>query len=163
YYFGNSQVLNPWSVICWLQEGNKFGNYWIDTARTTSLQEYLRGHEESTLWEVFTLLFDGDPFDIYLDNAQVNYQDEWKAPEILTFLVLTGYLTYHHNEVIIPNTEVRNHWKKQISPLFNAAVKEMYGNQVRALFSPQGVFNPQDCLDFMQDILLNASGQDLAR
>ncbi|EPZ32123.1 Globin-like domain-containing protein [Rozella allomycis CSF55] len=141
----------------------KFGNYWIGTDRSTSLQEYLRGHEQSTLLEIFTLLYDGDGLDICLDNTQVDYQDEWKTPEILTFLVMTGYLTYRHNEVIIPNTEVRNHWNKQIRPLFNAAVNEMYGNQVRALFAPQGEFNHQDCLDFMQDILLNASSQDLAR
>ncbi|RKP16328.1 DUF1703-domain-containing protein, partial [Rozella allomycis CSF55] len=76
------------SMVCDLlaKEKKKFGNYWIDTDRSTSLQEYLRGHEQSTLLEIFTLLYDGDGLDICLDNTQVDYQDEWKTPEILTFL-----------------------------------------------------------------------------
>ncbi|EPZ32219.1 DUF1703-domain-containing protein [Rozella allomycis CSF55] len=163
YHFGNSHVMNPWSVNSWLLKGKQFRNYWIGTANYSELQNYLKGHEQLMLMEVFNLFFDGDPFDINLNNTQVNYDDEWDTPKVVTFLVLSGYLTFHQNKVIIPNTEVKNYWETQILPLFKTAVKNKYGDQVRALFDPRGEFSRQGCLEFMQDVLLNASSQDLTR
>ncbi|RKP17441.1 DUF1703-domain-containing protein [Rozella allomycis CSF55] len=163
YYFGNSQVLNPWSVISWLQEGKKFGNYWIDTARTTSLQEYLRGHEQSTLLEIFTLLYDEDGLDIKLTNTQVHLnKSNQNVKGIINFLVLTGYLTYHNEEILVPNKEVKDHWKEHILPMLDDISKNLYGNRVAQVFG-QDTFDSGSLAVLMRDILLHSSSQDLGR
>ncbi|RKP19942.1 DUF1703-domain-containing protein, partial [Rozella allomycis CSF55] len=160
YYFGGDQVINPWSIVNWWDNEKSFNSYWIQTCQTVELGKFLGGNELKMLYPLFYLLYEGDSYEIELSRTAVNYNNEWKLENIMTFLVLTGYLTYNENKVRIPNKEVKDYWKVHLLPQFNKAVKNKYGRRIQDLFM-QDNLDVKVLTDIMTDTLMHTSAYDL--
>ncbi|RKP17806.1 hypothetical protein ROZALSC1DRAFT_23852 [Rozella allomycis CSF55] len=123
YYFGDYQVFNPFSLMSWLTRGKECAIFWTGTTSTTYLPEFMKYHEKSIIMDIFTILLEGNSFEIELTSTQVNYSESnWQLKKIMNYLVLTGHLTYLYKAkaVTIPNKEVEHYWENYVMPMLRS-------------------------------------------
>ena len=121
YHFGSQEIYNPWSVVCFFDEG-ELGDYWIHTSGNAILQKLLptagAAEEENLL-----SLMRGGPVSVVLQESLI-YSDIENHPDALyTLLLTTGYLTCMKKsrtfggllcDLAIPNREVGDAFRVEI-------------------------------------------------
>ena len=121
YHFGSQEIYNPWSVVCFFDEG-ELGDYWIHTSGNAILQKLLpaagTAEEENLL-----SLMRGGPVSVVLQESLI-YNDIENHPDALyTLLLTTGYLTCMKKsrtfggllcDLAIPNREVGDAFRVEI-------------------------------------------------
>lgn len=121
YHFGSQEIYNPWSVVCFFDEG-ELGDYWIHTSGNAILQKLLptagAAEEESLL-----SLMRGGSVSVVLQESLI-YNDIENHPDALyTLLLTTGYLTCVKKsrtfggllcDLAIPNREVGDAFRVEI-------------------------------------------------
>lgn len=123
YRFGNTDIINPWSLIQYLSKQCKARPYWTNTSRNASLSRIIFSTEDSKAVLAGLLSKDDgviSPIDrtsTYIDGAQ-------DKSSLLTTLVFLGYLTadeevdidtYH---IKIPNKEIASIIQKEVVARF---------------------------------------------
>ncbi|EPZ31483.1 AAA-ATPase-like domain-containing protein [Rozella allomycis CSF55] len=157
YYFRDSKVSNPYSIMTWLKNGKKYESYWVGTTRPF-IAEFIKGLHQFLPMEIYTLLLDRNGLELTLKHAQTDFYDsDWKLCEIINYLVLTGYLTYRLSEklLMIPNKELRDHWTHEVLPSMNNTAKSTYGDHVSKVFN-QDPFDETALKVLMRQILVNS-------
>lgn len=121
YHFGSQEIYNPWSVVCFFDEG-ELGDYWIHTSGNAILQKLLpttgAAEEENLL-----SLMRGGAVSVVLQESLI-YSDIENHPDALyTLLLTTGYLTCMKKsrtfggllcDLAIPNREVGDAFRVEI-------------------------------------------------
>lgn len=121
YHFGSQEIYNPWSVVCFFDEG-ELGDYWIHTSGNAILQKLLPtagAAEEKNLLS----LMQGGSVSVVLQESLI-YSDIENHPDALyTLLLTTGYLTCVKKsrtfggllcDLAIPNREVGDAFRVEI-------------------------------------------------
>lgn len=127
YFFGKTEVYNPWSVINFvkalLANSNAFPiEYWSNTSSNSIVKELIV-HATSEVQEELEALIRGETIEKII-HEEITYADIHDSPENLwNFLLFTGYLKVidismegnkRKASLAIPNEEVRNIYRDQI-------------------------------------------------
>lgn len=122
YRFGEQEVYNPWSVLCFFKEQGQPQPYWAHTSGNALLGELLK--QTDTVQEDNLLrLIQGQTVTAVLTENTI-YPELADNPDALyTILLLTGYLKIVSRRLIIdtwiyvlaiPNREVRSIYRNEI-------------------------------------------------
>ncbi|MGO5131839.1 AAA family ATPase [Mitsuokella jalaludinii] len=122
YRFGEQEIYNPWSVLCFFKEHGQPQPYWAHTSGNALLGELLR--QTDTVQEDNLLhLIQGQTVTAVLTENTI-YPELADNPDALyTILLLTGYLKIVSRRLVIdtwiyvlaiPNREVRSIYRNEI-------------------------------------------------
>lgn len=130
YKFGDMEIYNPWSIMKYIENATKYGNYiekpyWINTSSNDIVVELVNiKHKDG----IEKLISGEEVIDIIDENIAFRYiADESTSPWSL--LYFSGYLKisneYDYGQVglIIPNKEVLHFFKNEIIKWFNIDMK----------------------------------------
>ncbi|CCL32424.1 TPA: AAA family ATPase [Clostridioides difficile] len=130
YKFGDMEIYNPWSIMKYVENATKYGNYiekpyWINTSSNDIVVELVNiKHKDG----IEKLISGEEVIDIIDENIAFRYiADESTSPWSL--LYFSGYLKisneYDYGQVglIIPNREVLHFFKNEIIKWFNIDMK----------------------------------------
>ncbi|MBQ3971882.1 MAG: AAA family ATPase, partial [Selenomonadaceae bacterium] len=123
YRFGQVEIYNPWSVICYIGEGCRFRPYWLNTSGNSILRDLLEHVDRRRQKELEGLLQGKGVEAPVMEN--VVYSDLSHHRDALFMMLMTaGYLkpveTWKDEDCAdwvllkIPNVEVRMAYRKEI-------------------------------------------------
>lgn len=123
YRFGNADMFNPWSVICYFSRNCKAERYWENTGSNAVIGELLEEADEE-VFENLNDLLQGNAITTYIDT-NVIYPEVRKNPSsVYSFLLVAGYLKVWETgltdggdlvcKVSLPNKEISLVYKKEI-------------------------------------------------
>ena len=123
YYFGNTEIFNPWSVINYVAGKCYPKAFWLSTGSNDIIGEIVENATKETTENLHKLLI-GGKIPTYIDTSVI-YPEINKNPySIYSFLLVAGYLkvekTYPQGdgnymcEVAIPNKEITFVYEKEI-------------------------------------------------
>jgi hypothetical protein len=144
YIVGSTRVINPWSFVNWLVRGT-FDSYWVQTSYVQGLLSVIQQYMPVFFVKILLLLSKDFKVSVSRLRTQINYSCTlWSQDSILHFLVMTGYLTYSHNQsddslgwVSVPNLEVRKQWNEDVMILVRATLRPKFHAGVEtALMGP---------------------------
>ncbi len=123
YHFGNSQIYNPWSVLCFVDNNAKIQAYWQATGSNSIISEIIAQATDDVIRDLNYLL-DGKKVGTYIDTAVVYPEIKSNPSSVFSFLLMAGYLTMNdvnclfdgnsYGYVYIPNREVKAAYEKEI-------------------------------------------------
>ncbi len=104
------RMYNPRSVVRALSD-NMLSNYWTRSGPFTEVAEYIRDHALDGLNEAIALMVAGESVAIRLTEAAAAEKQFRTVDQILSAMVVYGFLSYHMNDygqgtVCIPNKEL---------------------------------------------------------
>ena len=127
YVFGGQAIYNPWSVLSFLDRGDKvFRPYWIDTSSNELVRELLLTGRRGVEADLEALLTGGS-LDKPIDESIVLRDVASHSDALWSFLLFTGYLKalevrYVEGEVearlVVPNREVASALRKMVRTWF---------------------------------------------
>ena len=96
-------IYNPYSVMLAMKK-RKFGSYWQKTSAAESLMTYINMDFEG-LQETISRLISGEEVEVDTDFFENDFESFKSRDDVLTLLILLGYLTWHEEEgtARIPN------------------------------------------------------------
>lgn len=122
YRFGEQEIYNPWSVLCFFKEQGQPQPYWAHTSGNALLSELLK-QTDPVQEENLLRLIQGNTVTAVLTEYTI-YPELADNPDALyTILLLTGYLKIVSRRLIvdtwvyvlaIPNWEVRSIYRSEI-------------------------------------------------
>ncbi len=123
YRFGNTEIFNPWSVICYFHKNCKAERYWENTGSNAIIGELLE-EADAEIFENLNTLLQGEAITTYIDT-NVIYPEIRKNPSsVYSFLLVAGYLKVWETgltdngdfmcKVSLPNKEISLVYKKEI-------------------------------------------------
>tara|TARA_R110002124_G_scaffold126348_1_gene285883 strand:+ start:228 stop:1907 length:1680 start_codon:yes stop_codon:yes gene_type:complete len=120
YFFGDSIIYNPWSIINCLAQQGQLKSYWINTSQNTLLESLLSNSKANVKEQFETLLQDKEIEQPIEDNLVFPLLDKQDSA-LWTLLLYTGYLKAEGITLIrgqriaklqIPNDEVKMVYEK---------------------------------------------------
>lgn len=137
YRFGKSDIYNPWSVLNYVDDhmedrDMKPESYWANSSDNRIIYDYIqKGNEE--LRDDFERLMKGGTV-IKPIIQELTYREMDDMRNIYSFLLLTGYLKAvneagNEYELMIPNSEVREIYRKQFDEWFDKE-ETRYGSKL---------------------------------
>ena len=137
YLFGESEVYNPWSVICYV-DGKVNGKrrfpqpYWANTSSNSIIRDLVERADAYTKEELERLI-DGGTIEKRI-HEDITYDDMYESGDNLwNFLYFTGYMKkvserYDGEEIYltmrIPNIEVKSIYRNQIRGWFDRIIEK---------------------------------------
>ncbi|MBQ2069463.1 MAG: AAA family ATPase, partial [Bacilli bacterium] len=119
YRFGNSRIVNPWSIIQFLSKSGRLGAYWTNTSRN-SLLERVIFRSESSAESLRALLSDNGGLSAAIEPT-ITYQDlNDSTSALVSSLTFLGYLSVVEEmdvgiyRVRLPNKEITSIFQKEI-------------------------------------------------
>lgn len=123
YLFGDTEILNPWSVINYLDDNCYPKAFWQSTGNNDIIGEIIQNATPEILKNI-RLLMQGGSISAYVDTSVI-YPDIQKNPStIYSFLLIAGYLKVVKKEpchdgnticdVAIPNKEIFYVYEKEV-------------------------------------------------
>lgn len=123
YFFGNTEIYNPWSVISYISKGCLPQAYWVNTGKYEVLLEVLKA-ATSDITEKLNALLQGERVVVRIDQNVVYRSLTEEPANIFSLLLVAGYLKAPKKElfgdgayiceVSIPNKEVAAVYKSEI-------------------------------------------------
>ncbi|MCI8565678.1 MAG: AAA family ATPase [Lachnospiraceae bacterium] len=124
YYMSDSQGLfNPRSVCCALAEG-VCRNYWTETGPMNEIADCIE-HNVSEVREDIVHMVAGIPIEIQLDGYSAAEQSLTHRNEILSAMVVYGFLSYNDGVLRIPNHELMEKFQQVLSRDSMGEVKQI--------------------------------------
>jgi len=133
YYFGDSEIYNPWSILNFVKNKGIFTEYWLNTSANELVHKLIKDSNQSIKKDVEDLLNYKTVLSVVEDN--ISFPNlESSRENILTFLIHTGYLkakfSYQaeiekYYEIFIPNLEVKLIYIKIIQNWLNDNIDNM--------------------------------------
>jgi len=115
YYFGNKEIYNPWSILCFADSNGEFKPYWLSTSANALVHSLIKDSDKTVKKDIENLL-NNIPVHISIEE-NISFENLLnKQRFILSFLVQTGYLKARFKELkgsrlyydlSIPNEELR--------------------------------------------------------
>ena len=119
YRFGDAEIYNPWSILCYVNEGFTPGTYWAETSGNDIIDTLLENADEQVMDDLRALGAGGtverdiEPEVVYADL----YRD---SSSIYSVMVMSGYLnavpTGDGYALSIPNREMYSVYQKAVLP-----------------------------------------------
>ena len=118
-----SRLFNPRSVVCALEDG-KCLNYWTETGPMNEVAEVIE-HNVDEVREDIVNMVAGIPVEVELEGYGATQLDLNSRDEILSAMVVFGFLTYHDHELRIPNRELMEKFEKILKRDSMGAIAEI--------------------------------------
>lgn len=123
YLFGNTEILNPWSVINYLDDGCYPKAFWQSTGSNDVISEIIQNATPEIL-ENMQLLMQEQVVSTYIDTSVIYPEIQSNPSTIYSFLLIAGYLKVvkkvpcHDGNTIcdiaIPNKEIFYVYEKEV-------------------------------------------------
>lgn len=123
YYFGNTEIFNPWSVINYIAGKCYPKAFWLSTGSNDIIGEIVENATDETTENLHKLLV-GEKIPTYIDTSVIYPEVNRNPYSIYSFLLVAGYLkiekTYPQSDgnymcdVAIPNKEISFVYEKEI-------------------------------------------------
>lgn len=123
YLFGNTEILNPWSVINYLDDGCYPKAFWLSTGSNDVISEIIQNATPEIL-ENMQLLMQEQVVSTYIDTSVIYPEIQSNPSTIYSFLLIAGYLKVvkkvpcHDGNTIcdiaIPNKEIFYVYEKEV-------------------------------------------------
>lgn len=123
YFFGDTEIYNPWSVINYISKGCIPQAYWVNTGKNEILEDVLKVATDDIIEKLYSLLQNETV--IARIDQNVIYSSLAEDPaNIYSLLLIAGYLKASRKElqadgsylceVSIPNREIASVYKSEI-------------------------------------------------
>ena len=123
YFFGVSEIYNPWSVINYISKGCIPQAYWVNTGKNEILEDVLKAATDDITEKLYSLLQNETV--IARIDQNVIYRSLAEDPaNIYSLLLVAGYLKASRKElqadgsylceVSIPNREIASVYKSEV-------------------------------------------------
>ncbi len=123
YRFGDTEIFNPWSVICYFHKNCKPDRYWENTGNNAIIGELLEEADQEIL-ENLNELLQGNAITTYIDTNVIYPEIRRNPSSVYSFLLVAGYLKVWETNltdsgdlmcrVSLPNKEIALVYKKEI-------------------------------------------------
>lgn len=123
YKYDGTRLFNPCSVnYAFIDE--ECGNYWTETGPMNEIAYYIE-HNVGAVREDIVNLVAGNPVNIKLKGySAINYELNTRD-EILSAMVVFGFLSYHKGKLTIPNHELMEKFNQVLSRKSMSKVKKI--------------------------------------
>lgn len=139
YLFGETEIYNPWSVLKCAQailsgRNDIFKDYWANTSSNDILRDLIINSKNNTIREKFEALIQGGKLRVRVAEDLTYDMLKGSNDSIWSFLLFTGYLKKQEDvfendewfvDVVIPNKEVRNIYKRFFMEWFEDNVRQL--------------------------------------
>ena len=123
YFFGNTEIYNPWSVVNFFRNRCETGAYWQATGNNEIIGEVL-AEAGSEIYDELQGLLEGKQFLTFIDTDVVYPEIKNNPSSVFSFLLMAGYLksasrrtryaTGYMCSIAIPNKEISFVYQKEI-------------------------------------------------
>jgi hypothetical protein len=144
YYFGNQEIYNPWSILCFADSKGDFKPYWLSTSANALVHSLIKDSDKSVKKDIEDALNDLPVYSAIDEEIAFVFLKN-KREHILSFLVQTGYLKARYHSFVgsdriyqieIPNIELSKIYYTVIETWFNDSIgSKDLGNMLKALIS----------------------------
>lgn len=131
YRFGSTDVYNPWSIMCCLQNGGKTSDYWVNSGSSEIIEDIIvRNRGKGVADDIISLISNPETVIESSILPSVTFREllvENNNPEVLktnlhSLMVMSGYLKAVKDgnlyQLSIPNKEVLYSYNRLITRLF---------------------------------------------
>ena len=135
YKFGDTEIVNPWSVINYFNHNCQPMPFWVQTSGNAVIHEIIK-NLQGVACDNLRKLLDGVSVISVIETNIIYPRLKEPQTNILGFLLMTGYLKSTNTtlnedgayvcELSIPNKELRTIYRKEILSLLTEAVGEEY-------------------------------------
>lgn len=139
YMFGQTEIFNPWSVLCYFNNDCLAMPYWVQTSANAIIHELLKTYNDNTYNNLQSLL-SGKKLSSLVETNIIYPKLKEPQTNILGFLLMTGYLKSTQNmltgdgayscELELPNKEIRTIYRKEIMSLLTENLGEKTVNNL---------------------------------
>ena len=132
YYTSEGKSLfNPRSVSLALQKG-KCKNYWTETGPMNEIAEYIE-HNVDEVREDIVKMVAGIPIEVELEGYAASQLQLDSRDEILSAMVVFGFLSYHDGFLRIPNHELMEKFQRVLKRESMGGVADIVNNSKNVL------------------------------
>ena len=145
YFFGNTEIYNPWSVVNFFRNHCETGAYWQATGNNEIIGEVLSEAGPDIYAELQSLL-EGKHFLTFIDTDVVYPEIRNNPSSVFSFLLMAGYLkpanrrtryaTGYMCDIAIPNKEISFVYQKEIIEQLNNVLPRSFASSIQeAIFA----------------------------
>ena len=131
YKSDGSSLFNPRSVSFALMDGICL-NYWTETGPMNEIAEYIE-HNTNAVREDIVKMVAGIPVEVELEGYSVSSLQLDSRDEILSAMVVFGFLSYHDGFLRIPNYELMEKFQNLLKRKSMGTVAEIVNNSKNVL------------------------------
>jgi hypothetical protein len=123
YFFGKTDIFNPWSVLSYIDNECTPGTFWQSTGDNSIIRQIVELADEETK-ENLQKLLNGETISAYIDTSVIYPEIKRNPSTIYSFLLAAGYLKQIKKEsefsddyfcdLAIPNQEIRRIFRTEI-------------------------------------------------
>jgi hypothetical protein len=123
YYFGETDIFNPWSVLNYLDENCSAKAYWQSTGDNSIIRQIVAESDDETA-DNLRKLMQGQIISSYIDTSVIYPEIKNNPTTIYSFLLAAGYLKTNNRDdlydgnficdIAIPNKEIFYVYEKEI-------------------------------------------------
>lgn len=164
YSCGSTTLYNPWSINNYIKTNGRLENYWVNTSSNDIIKDLLVSADESVKEDLEELIA-GKAITKYIKSNIVFQELEDQTDIIWSFLMFSGYLTYHNlifggdnpvADICIPNKEVSLLYKNVIRLWFERGTyKKKYPHMLQCLVNG----NIDDFTELFYEFVANTLSQ----
>ena len=151
YMFGEINMYNPWSILCYLNE-HELRPYWINTSTNALVRELIPKASRDFLTAFEELILDGE-VEVAV-NLEASFLEMANTGTLWGLLINAGYLTGIRSigagELIlrIPNNEVKSEFRSIV-----ASYLQLGGDELNQLFNALQANNMERFLNLYQKLI----------
>ena len=145
YFFGNTEIYNPWSVVNFFRNRCETGAYWQATGNNEIIGEVL-AEAGSEIYDELQGLLEGKQFLTFIDTDVVYPEIKNNPSSVFSFLLMAGYLksasrrtryaTGYMCSIAIPNKEISFVYQKEILEQLGHVLPRSFASSIQeALFA----------------------------
>ena len=156
YRFGNSEILNPWSVINYIDENFYPKAFWQSTGSNEIIGEII-ANATPEVTENLRKLLQGETISTFVDTSVIYPEVKKNPSSIYSFLLVAGYLK--NSEIVpqndgnflcrvsIPNKEISFVYAKEIISRMNPAETESTASSIQQAIFEKDTEKLKDCIE----------------
>ena len=145
YFFGKTEIYNPWSVVNFFRNHCEAGAYWQATGSNEIIGEVLEAAGPD-IYDELKALLEGKQFLTFIDTDVFYPEIQNNPSSVFSFLLMAGYLksatrrtryaTGYMCEIAIPNKEISFVYQKEILEQLNPVLPRSFASSIQeALFA----------------------------
>lgn len=133
YLFGQNEIYNPWSVICYFNNNCNPRAFWSRTSGNDMIMDIIRNGDLEMQKSLMKLLQD-ESVQAVIDTDIIYPEIKSSEDTIYSFLMMTGYLKIHEivnvlddrpvSNLRIPNKEIKSVFKREIIDNLSKAISQ---------------------------------------
>lgn len=145
YFFGNTEIYNPWSVVNFFRNHCEAGAYWQATGSNEIIGEVLAA-AGSDIYDELHALLEGEKLLTFIDTDVIYPEIKNNPSSVFSFLLMAGYLkpasrrtryaTGYMCDIAIPNKEISFVYQREILEQLNLVLPRSFAASIQeALFT----------------------------